>query len=78
VTNEEWEIVLELLETWKQQKKEHIEALDALLKTLGSRDSMSQAKREKFEAKIDALKLDEERQFNAAMAKAKTRGLVLH
>jgi hypothetical protein len=78
MTNREWDIGLELLETWKQQKEEHIEALKALLKTFRSRDSWSQAERERFEAEIEALELHEKQQFNAAMAKAKARGLVLH
>jgi hypothetical protein len=78
MTEREWEIGIELLETWKQLKEEHAEALEALRKTISSRDSMSQAEREKFEAEIDALELHEKQQFNAAMAKAKGRGLVLH
>jgi hypothetical protein len=78
MTERLWDIEIMLLETLKQQKEEHIEALEALLKTLSSRDRMSQAEREKFEANIDALELREKQQFNAAMAKAKGRGLVLH
>jgi DNA-binding PadR family transcriptional regulator len=72
------EIGLQLLVTWKQLTEEHAKALEALLKALSSRDSMSQAEREKFEAEIDALDLHEKQQFNAAMAKAKALGLMVH
>jgi hypothetical protein len=72
-----WEIEIALLETLKRLKEEHIEALEALMKTLSSKESMSQAEREKF-AEFNALELHEKQQFNAAMAKAKALGLVLH
>lgn len=78
MTKRERDIGLELLETWKQQMKEHVEALKALRKTFNSKDSMSEAECEKFQAAFDALELHEKQQFNAAMAKAKARGLVLH
>jgi hypothetical protein len=78
MTKRERDIGLELLETWKQQIKEHKEALDALGKTFSSKDIISEAECEKFEAELDALELREKQQFNAAMAKAKARGLVLH
>jgi hypothetical protein len=72
------QLVVKVFKALMQQEEEHIEALKALLKTLSSRDSMSQAESEKFEAEIEALELHEKQQFNAVMAKAKAQGLVLH
>jgi hypothetical protein len=78
MTKRDWQIEIALLETLKRLREEHIEAIDALLKTLSSKDSMSQAESEKLEAQIDALESHEKQQFNEAMAKAKAQGLIIH
>ncbi len=67
-----------LLEALRQQKEEHIEGLNALLKSVSSRDSMGQVESAKLEAEIDALESYEKQRFNEAMAKAKAQGLILH
>ena len=67
-----------LLKTLIQRQEEHLDALNALLKTVSSKDSMSQEESEKFKAEIDALESLEKQQFNEAMATAKALGLVLH
>jgi hypothetical protein len=72
----EWEIELGLLETLRQQKEEQLEILEALIGVAGNcsneREAIALGKC------LDALELYEKQQFNAAMAKAKARGLVLH
>jgi hypothetical protein len=78
MTKRVWEIEKAFVKTLQRFTEEHIQAIDALLKTLSSKGSMSQAECEKFEAEFDALELHLEQQFNAARAKAKARGLVIH